>query len=110
MNSGLLWITTAVLGAAGSLIVGVGGLVGMTFLVLALPLLVRGSRLVALSGLLTGFGAFWLFMMGRQFLSGGRLDNSSFWITLGVVPLAIGLALTVGVVSHQLQVRLAARG
>ena len=110
MNRGLPWITTAVLGAAASLIMGIGGLAGGIFLLLALPLVVRGTRLVALSGLLTGFGAFWLVMMGRQFSSGGSLDNSPLWLAVGIVPLVIGLVLTVPVAWRQITGRPAVRG
>jgi len=53
---------------------------------------------VALSGLLTGFGGSWLFMMERQFASGGRLDDADFWLAVGIVPLGIGIALAAAVV------------
>jgi hypothetical protein len=98
MNPVLLWVTTVVLGLAASLLVGVGGVLGFVFVVLAGALVLRGARLVALSGLLTGFGGSWLFMMERQFASGGRLDNADFWLAIGTVPLVIGVALAVGVV------------
>lgn len=98
MNPVLLWVTTFVLGLAASLLVGVGGIVAFVFVLLAVPLVLRGARLVALSGLLTGFGGSWLFWMGRQFASGGRLDNADFWLAVGIVPLGIGVALALGVV------------
>jgi hypothetical protein len=50
--------------------------------------------LVALSGLLTGFGALWLFWMARQSATGGALDNAPFWTAIGVIPLALGGALS----------------
>jgi hypothetical protein len=94
LNRYLLWITTAVLGAAATLVTSIGGLFGtILFLLLALPLVVRGDTAVALSGLLVGFGALWLILMARQFASGGRLDNAQFWTEVGVVPLVIGSAL-----------------
>jgi hypothetical protein len=96
MNRGLLWITTAVLGVASTLMSSLGGLIGMLlFLSLSIPLVIRGDHAVALSGVLTGFGGFWLFLLARQFSSGATLDNSTFWIAVGVVPLTIGLALLV---------------
>jgi hypothetical protein len=94
MSRWLLWITMAVLGAAATLLTGVLGLlVALVFLALTIPLILRGDRLVALSGLLTGFGGIWLLLMARQASSGGTLDDAAFWTALGIVPLAIGLAL-----------------
>jgi hypothetical protein len=98
MNRVLLWITAAVLGAAATLMTSFGLLAVVIFLPLAVPLIVRGDRLVALSGLLTGFGALWLFFMARQSATGGTLDNAQLWTAVGVVPLVIGcvaLALVV---------------
>jgi hypothetical protein len=100
MSRPLLWITTAVLGAAATLLTSFGLLAALTFLLLTIPLILRGDRPVALSGLLSGFGAFWLFLMARQFSSGGTLDNATFWIAVGAAPLAIGLALLVAVVAR----------
>ena len=95
MNRGLLWITTAVFGAAATLMTSFGLLAALLFLLLAVPLVVRGAHLVALSGLLTGFGALWTFLMARQLSSGGTLDNSAFWLAVGLVPVAAGVGLLV---------------
>jgi hypothetical protein len=98
MNRSLLWITAAVLGAAATLLTSFGLLAVGISLLLAVPLIVRGDHLVALSGLLVGFGALWSFFMARQFATGGTLDNAQFWTAVGVVPLGIGcvaLALVV---------------
>jgi len=103
MNRLLLWITTAVLGAAATLMTSFGLLAALLFLLLALPLIVRGDHAVALSGLLTGFGAFWSFLMARQFASGGTLDNAQFWTAVGVVPLVIGCALLAFVAVRELR-------
>jgi hypothetical protein len=103
MNRTLLWITTAVLGAAAALITGIGGLVGGLLLLLALPLIMRGDHAVALSGLLTGFGALWSFGLARQFATGGTLDNAQFWTAIGVVPLVIGCVLLALVVARGLR-------
>lgn len=93
MNRYLLWITTATLGAVATLVTGIGGLfAGIVFLLLALPLVVRGNTAVALSGLLMGFGALWLLLMGGQFSSGNTLDNAQFWTEVGIVPLVSGFA------------------
>jgi hypothetical protein len=81
------------------------------FVLLAIPLVVRGDHAVALSGLLTGFGAFWSFLMARQAASGGTTDNAPFWIALGIVPLVLGCALTVLTAARTLRSRnIAERG
>lgn len=95
MNRLLLWITTAFLGSAATLMTSFGLLAAVLFLLLAVPLILRGDRVVALSGLLIGFGAFWTFLMSRQFASGGTTDNADFWTAVGVVPLVVGCALIV---------------
>ncbi len=96
MSRPLLWTTTAVLGAAATLITSVGGLLGsLLFLLLAAPLVVRGDHAIALSGLLVGFGCLWLFLLARQSATGGTLDDASFWTAVGVVPLVIGCVLLV---------------
>jgi hypothetical protein len=95
MNRLLLWITTAVLGAVATLMTSFGLTAALVFLLLAVPLILRGDRVVALSGLLTGFGAFWTFLVARQLASGATTDNAAFWLAVGVVPLALGCALIV---------------
>lgn len=60
-------------------------------LVLAAPLIVRGDRLIAVSGILAGFGGLWLALLGWQFASGGVLDAAQQWILVGAVPLTIGI-------------------
>lgn len=49
--------------------------------------------MVALSGLLTGFGAFWLFLMARALADDGGMEGAAFWVAVGAVPLGIGLGL-----------------
>jgi hypothetical protein len=94
MNRLLLWITTAVLGTAATLMTSLAGLPGsLLFLLLATPLIVRGDHATALSGLLMGFGASWPFLMARQFATGGTLDNAGVWMAVGILPLLIGCAL-----------------
>ena len=72
MNRLLLWITTAILGAAATLMTSFALVAALLFLLLAVPLVLRAEHVVALSGLLTGFGAFWSFLMARQFASARR--------------------------------------
>jgi hypothetical protein len=108
VNRLLLWVTTAVLGAASTLMTSFGLLAAILFLLLAVPLILRGDHVVALSGLLAGFGAFWSFLMARQAASGGTTDNADTWIALGLVPLVVGCALMVLIVTRTLRSRTAA--
>jgi hypothetical protein len=106
MSRPLLWITTLVLGAAATLLTSFGGLFGsLAFLLLAAPLVVRGDRIVAMSGLLLGFGGSWSLLLQRQFAYGGALDGASFWIAVGLVPLAVGCVLAVATVVRMLSRR-----
>jgi hypothetical protein len=93
MSRPLLWITTAAFGAAATVVTSFGPFFAVLFLLMVLPLVVRGDSLVGLSGLFTGFGACWTFLLARQDSSGGTLDNADFWSAVGVVPLVIGAAL-----------------
>jgi len=95
MNSRLLWVTTAVLGALATLMTSFGLLATILFVLLTVPLILRGDRVVALSGLLTGFGAMWSFLIARQSASAGSTDNLGLWVAVGVVPLVLGCALIV---------------
>jgi hypothetical protein len=89
-----LWIATFVLGGGDALLTGVAGVIfGGLFFVLSLPLAVRANRWAVLSGLLTGFGSTWLFLLARASATGGQLDNAAAWTALGVIPLALGLVL-----------------
>ncbi len=108
MNRSLLWVTTVVFGAAATLMTSFGPLAAILFLLLAVPLIVRGDHIVAVSGLLTGFGGFWSFLMARQSASGGTTDNAGFWIALGVVPLVLGCALIVLIATRTPRSRTAA--
>ncbi|MEX1173123.1 MAG: hypothetical protein WEG56_10990 [Chloroflexota bacterium] len=93
------------MGAAATLMTSFGLLAAILFLLLAVLLILRGDHVVALSGLLTGFGAFWSFLMARQLASGGTTDNAELWIALGVVPLVLGCALTVLIATRTLRSR-----
>jgi hypothetical protein len=90
------WIVWFVFGAANALLVGIGGaLLVVVLLALAVRVASRGDLMAGLSGLLSGFGATWLFLLGRQGASGGRLDDAAPWIALGIVPVAFGVFLGV---------------
>jgi hypothetical protein len=95
LNPALLWFTTLVLGLAASLLASQGILAALLALVLAAPLIIWGDRLVALSGLLIGFGALWSAGMARQLAASARLDEYGFWVALGAIPLVVGLGLLV---------------
>lgn len=96
LNPLLLWFTSAVLGMAGAVLTGSFGLgAALVALVLATPLVLRGDRLVALSGLLIGFGGLWLLLLATQLASGGQLSDARRWIVVGAAPLAIGFVVLV---------------
>jgi hypothetical protein len=93
VDPGLLWITTFVLGAVATVMTVFGPLAAFLTLLIAVPVIVRRPHLVALSGLLTGFGGLWTYLLVRVFTSGGMQDNGTFWLAVGLVPLAIGLTV-----------------
>jgi hypothetical protein len=95
------WITTAVLGAAATVMTSFGLLVVSVFLVSTVPLILRGERLLALSGLLIGFGGCWSLLLMSQLSRGGVLDNADFWTAVGVAPLAIGVSLLLPVLVNR---------
>jgi hypothetical protein len=101
VDAGLLWITTWVLGGVATVMMAFGPLVAFLTLLLAIPVIVRRPHLVALSGLLTGFGGLWTYLLVRMVASGGTQDNGTFWLAVGLVPLAIGLALLAFVARHR---------
>jgi hypothetical protein len=93
VDAGLLWITTFVLGGVATVMTVFGPLAAFLTLLLSVPVIVRRPHLVAVSGLLTGFGGVWTYSLVRVFTSGGIQDNGTFWLAVGLVPLASGLVL-----------------
>ena len=88
------WVVWFGLGAGNALLFGIGGALLVVVLLTAAVLVAsRSDFLSALSGLLSGFGATWLLLLGRQSATGGRLDDPGIWIALGIVPLAIGVLI-----------------
>jgi hypothetical protein len=86
---GILTVLAAVFALTAAIVVGL----------LVIPLARKPGGPAAVSGLLTGFGALWLLLMVAESSSGGQLDNATFWAAVGAVPLAIGLALPIWIVS-----------
>jgi hypothetical protein len=97
----MLWLVGVLLAVA----VILAGLLGLMFAILvallAIPLSRREDGRVGLSGLLTGFGAIWLFLIANESASGGTLDNAAFWVAVGVVPLVAGVAILGGIMLRQ---------
>jgi hypothetical protein len=94
LNPILLWFASAVLGMAGALLAGTFGLgAALIALVLAMPLVIRGDRPMALSGLLIGFGGLWSLLLASQIASGGRTSDPARWIFVGAATLAIGFVV-----------------
>ena len=88
----LLWFAAAGIGMTAALLSGSLGLGAAAITVLlALPLILRGDPLVALSGLLIGFGGLWLALLARQVASGGTSSDIDGWILVGAAPLLIGV-------------------
>jgi hypothetical protein len=110
MRRPLLWLTTAVIGAVATLLSSFGIATVVLFLLLAVPLIVRGDHLAALSGLLTGFGGFWLILLARQIATGGTPANDQYWAAVGILPLSVGGAMLVLMAIRALTVRNVLRG
>lgn len=93
MSRQSLWFLGAAIGlitvVASALII----LAAIAVALLVVPLARKPDGLAAVSGLLTGFGVIWLVLMAGEALSGGTLDNATFWAAVGGAPLAAGLAL-----------------
>src|SRR5450759_161737 len=102
MNRTLLWFVGCLLAAAIILASVLTLTLALLVTLLAIPLARRRDGRVGLSGLLTGFGAIWLFLMANESASGGMLDNAAFWVAVGVVPLVAGLAILSGIVLREL--------
>jgi hypothetical protein len=94
MTRYLRWIVAAGFGAVIVLAWDLLGFYGAFLMVLIGGILfIGGEYQVVLSGLLTGFGALWSFLVLRVLLSDATQENGAFWLAVGVVPLVAGLAL-----------------
>lgn len=93
MDGRVHWIATAALGVAAVFMTSFGGPAVLPLLLVAVIVVVTADRLVAVSGLLVGFGATWLLLLGRQASTGGIYDDGSigFAIGIGALTLVAGL-------------------
>lgn len=100
------WLSGLAVGAGAGLatlvVPTLGWLLILAFLVPAL--LLRGSRLSAVGGLLFGLGVVWLLLLGRMALACSVSDPNELgchapdmgpWLTTGGVMLGAGMLLTV---------------
>jgi hypothetical protein len=89
----LLWAAMAALGLTATLTASFGGgPMAVPFLLVATVIIVKVDKLVALSGLLVGFGASWLALVNGQATAEGPSGGSTVIQSLiGAVPLLIGL-------------------
>jgi hypothetical protein len=97
------WIAGVVVGVAGGLLALEIPTLGWLILVLfAVPAAIVGPRAAAIGGLVTGFGACWLVLLGRVAITCGATDDElgchapgiEQWLAVSAGVLAIGLTLT----------------
>lgn len=97
------WIASLVVGVAGGFLALEFPTLGWLILVLfAIPAAIVGPRAAAIGGLLTGFGAIWLALLGRVAITcraadgfGCQAPGIEPWLAVGAGVLAIGAALTI---------------
>ena len=92
------WFTGLVIGLVFGLATLIGGtLMGMLGLVAAGLLSVRPGRMLAIGGVLTGFGACWLFVIGTADARCGpgcSGPDITPWLAASGFMLAVGVSLT----------------
>lgn len=95
----LIWLAAGVLGMFGlAMVMRFGVAVGLVMIVaVSTPTLVGNSvrpQLVALSGLLTGFGLLWLLIVAGEAVSGVALHSSvAGHVMFGICVVALGILL-----------------
>jgi hypothetical protein len=93
MNKATLFLPGLGFGAALVVFLGyLGPMIGGLFLLLLIPLVVRGG-LPVLSGVLVGFGGIWTGLTLTQFDRGGATSDDGLWLAVGLVPLVAGVGL-----------------
>ncbi len=95
MSRLLLWITTALLGVVALFMTSFLGPPVLPLLTVALIVMVRADRVVAVSGLLIGYGGFWLLLLAGQASSGGTLEDGPIPVAFGAVLVVVGLVALV---------------
>ena len=93
LNAGRVWLGGFGVGCTAMFLTVLGPLAMLLAVLIGSPLLLREPRVLAISGLLTGFGGLWTLLLVRLLLSGASQDNAAFWLAVGVVPLAVGLGV-----------------
>src|SRR5258705_9439811 len=98
------WIAGLVVGVAGGFLALEFPTLGWLILVLfAVPAAVVGPRAAAIGGLLSGFGACWLVLLGRVAITcratgdepGCEAPGIESWLAVGAGIIVIGIALTI---------------
>lgn len=79
-------------GAAGLIFVYLGLMFAALYLLLLIPLALRGG-LPVLAGILIGFGGIWTALTLSQLERGGSTGDGGPWLAMGLVPLLAGAGL-----------------
>jgi hypothetical protein len=94
-------------GVAATFTTGIGGGPAIIpILTVAVIVMVKADRLIAVSGLMIGFGGSWLSLLALQ-LTSGTLESGIEWVAVavGIVPLAVGSMLVIPTVVRALRRR-----
>jgi hypothetical protein len=88
-----IWLIGLLLGAGSAILFAAIGFLGFFLVLLVVPGMSARTSLAAMSGALMGFGGVSLALLARPPDLGGAGDQGTIWLLLGVVPLAVGIAL-----------------
>jgi hypothetical protein len=89
------WLVSALVGATTVALVWLAGLLGLiAFAWLALFAWLGRGRVMALSGMLSGFGFAWLGYLFAMY-SMARVPDLALWLAIGLGALALGIGLLV---------------
>jgi hypothetical protein len=81
------------LGAVAPLFATLGCVAVVVAVVVVVTKAIRWAGMGGWPGPSPGSGACWTFLLARPLTTGGTLENMTFWVAVGLVPLAIGLAM-----------------
>ena len=101
---GAAWLAGLVLGIASGFLVIEVGVVGLAFVAASIALIAwKGPRLLALGGLLTGFGGLWMVLFARVTLTCGAdafvpdpscsTEDLTPWLVGSAAMLVLGLGI-----------------